>query len=74
MDRSDHPATVLFQFPDRSCIYDLVEPDKNQKPSSDQLQEPFYRPSPGVRQDLGISEESLKAVRKFDGNDRMLIC
>lgn len=73
MDRSDHPATVFFQSPDRSCIYDLVEPDKDQKLSSDQLQEPFYRPSPGVHQDLGILEESLKAVRMFDGDDRMLI-
>ncbi|KAG9604929.1 hypothetical protein KCU77_g4282, partial [Aureobasidium melanogenum] len=37
------------------------------------LEEPFYEPSPGVHYDLNILQESLEIVRKFDGDDRVLI-
>ncbi|KAH0170966.1 hypothetical protein KCU67_g2391, partial [Aureobasidium melanogenum] len=37
------------------------------------LEDPFHEPSPGIHYDLKILQESLKAVRKFDGDDRILI-
>ncbi|KAH0154649.1 alpha/beta-hydrolase, partial [Aureobasidium melanogenum] len=37
------------------------------------LEDPFHEPSPGIHYDLKILQESLEAVRKFDGDDRILI-
>lgn len=51
----------------------LVCCNEEVKTSDGGLEEPFYKPSPGVHYDLNILQESLEAVRKFDGDDRILI-
>lgn len=76
-DIAHHPGQIRPSshrpLPVSRPVLDFVESDQDQKLGSAELQEPFYKPSPGVHQDLEILEESLKAVRMFDGDDRILI-
>lgn len=76
-DIAHHPGQIrpssYRPLPVSRPILRLAGCNEEVKTSDGGLEEPFYEPSPGVHYDLNILQESLGAVRKFDGDDRVLI-
>lgn len=76
-DIAHHPEQIrpssYRPLPVSRPVLHLVGPDQMVKVSDGDLKNPFYKPAPGIHHDTNILQDSLEAVRKLDGDDRILI-